>query len=104
MEQIRARYKFHKSWHCRGGHEPADKIRREHEAHFIESRSGIFGSEHKAREVCIGSEVWLRPTFGSGLLAARQEQEVVGAFHEFRACSVGLLEPLEFIGKLGVDG
>jgi len=54
--------------------------------------------------VCIGSEIWLRPTFGSGLPAPRQEQEVVGAFHEFRACSVGLLEPLEFIGKLGVDG
>ena len=29
----------------------------------------------------------------------RHEQEVAGAFHKSRACRVGLLEPLEFIGK-----
>ena len=28
------------------------------------------------------------------------EQEMGGAFHESRACSVGILEALEFIGKL----
>ena len=52
--------------------------------------------------MCIASEVWLRLTFVRGWSAARHEHEVSGAFHESGACSVGLLEPLEFIGKLVV--
>ena len=53
--------------------------------------------------MCIASEVWRRLTFGRGGSAARDEHEVGGAFHESGASSVGLLEPLEFIGKLVVD-
>jgi hypothetical protein len=37
------------------------------------------------------------------LSAARHEQEVGGAFRESGACSVVLLEPIEFIVKLAVD-
>jgi hypothetical protein len=53
--------------------------------------------------VCIGSEIWLRLTFGRGWSVARHEQKMDSAFHESGACSVGLLEPLEFIVKLVVD-
>ena len=72
----------------------------------ISSNHGVEFSvvECTPREERIGSEVWLLLTFGRGLPAARHEQEVDGALYESRACSVGLLEPLEFIGKLGVDG
>jgi hypothetical protein len=41
--------------------------------------------ERTPREERIGSEVWLRLTFGRGLPAACHEQEVDGAFHESRA-------------------
>jgi hypothetical protein len=37
------------------------------------------------------------------LPAACNEQEVGGAFHEAGACSIGLLQSLEFITELTVD-
>jgi hypothetical protein len=45
---------------------------------------------------------WLRFTFDHHASPTRHEQEVGGAFHESGSCSVGLLEPIEFIAKLVV--
>ena len=65
--------------------------------------SGVFHRVMRVARSVYRSEVWLRLTFGRGWSAACHEQEVGGAFHESGACSEGLLEPLEFIGKLVVD-
>ena len=46
---------------------------------------------------------WLRLTFDRHMSPARHEQEVGGAFHELGSCSIGLLEAIEFIGKLVVN-
>ncbi len=40
---------------------------------------------------------------GHNLAAARNEQEMIRAFHEIGALSVGFLEPLQVIAKLIVD-